>query len=93
MAALEGGQYGITANVVAPAYVRTPLVAGQIADQARTRGIAPEEVEAKVFLENTAVKRMLEPSDVAALVGYLASEAAWGVTGSVQSIDLGWTAR
>ncbi|MCC6309924.1 MAG: SDR family oxidoreductase, partial [Trueperaceae bacterium] len=47
----------------------------------------------KVFLENTAVKRMLEPSDVAALVGYLASEAAWGVTGSVQSIDLGWTAR
>lgn len=93
VAALEGGQYGITANVVAPAYVRTPLVAGQIADQARTRGIAPEEVEAKVFLENTAVKRMLEPSDVAALVGYLASEAAWGVTGSVQSIDLGWTAR
>lgn len=93
VAALEGGQHGITANVVAPAYVRTPLVAGQIADQARTRGIAPEEVEAKVFLENTAVKRMLEPSDVAALVGYLASEAAWGVTGSVQSIDLGWTAR
>jgi 3-hydroxybutyrate dehydrogenase len=93
VAALEGGQHGITANVVAPAYVRTPLVAGQIADQARTRGIAPEEVEAKVFLESTAVKRMLEPSDVAALVGYLASEAAWGVTGSVQSIDLGWTAR
>lgn len=93
VAALEGGQHGITANVVAPAYVRTPLVAGQIADQARTRGISPEEVESRVFLENTAVKRLLEPADVAALVSYLASEAAWGVTGSVQSIDLGWTAR
>lgn len=78
---------------MAPAYVRTPLVAAQVADQARTRGIAETEVEAKVFLENAAVKRLLEPSDVAALVGYLASEAAWGVTGSVHSIDLGWTAR
>ncbi len=93
VAALEGGGAGITANVVAPAYVRTPLVAAQVADQARTRGIAETEVEAKVFLENAAVKRLLEPSDVAALVGYLASEAAWGVTGSVHSIDLGWTAR
>lgn len=93
VAALEGGAAGITANVVAPAYVRTPLVAAQVADQARTRGIAPEEVEAKVFLENVAVKRLLEPEDVAALVAYLASESAWGVTGSVHSIDLGWTAR
>jgi len=44
-------------------------------------------------LENAAVKRLLEPEDVAALVVYLASEAAWGITGSVQAIDLGWTAR
>ncbi len=93
VAALEGGQHGITANVVAPAYVRTPLVKAQILDQARTRNIAPEEVEAKVFLENVAVKRLLEPEDVAGLVSYLVSEPAWGVTGSVQSIDLGWTAR
>lgn len=93
VAALEGGQHGITANVVAPAYVRTPLVEAQILDQARTRNIAPQEVEAKVFLENVAVKRLLEPEDVAGLVSYLVSEAAWGVTGSVHSIDLGWTAR
>jgi len=93
VAALEGGRHGITANVVAPAYVRTPLVEAQILDQARTRNIDPEEVEAKVFLENVAVKRLLEPEDVAGLVSYLVSEAAWGVTGSVQSIDLGWTAR
>jgi 3-hydroxybutyrate dehydrogenase len=46
-----------------------------------------------VFLENVAIKRLLEPEDVAALVGWLVSEAAWGVTGSVQTMDLGWTAR
>ncbi len=92
VAALEGGKDGITANVVAPAYVRTPLVEAQILDQARTRNLAPAEVESKVFLEHAAIKRMLEPADVAGLVSYLASEAAWGVTGSVQSMDLGWTA-
>lgn len=91
--ALEGGEHGITCNVVAPAYVRTPLVEAQLDDQARTRGIAKEEVEREVFLKDLAIKRMLEPEDVAGLVAYLASEAAWAMTGSVQSIDLGWTAR
>lgn len=91
--ALEGGPHGITCNVVAPAYVRTPLVEKQIADQARTRGIAASEVEEKVLLEHAAIKRLLEPADVASLVVYLASAAAWGITGSVQAIDLGWTAR
>lgn len=89
---LEGGEHGITCNTVCPAYVRTPLVERQIADQARTRGLRPEEVEEKVFLANTPIKRMLEPADVGAYVAFLASEAAWGITGSVQSIDLGWTA-
>lgn len=91
--ALEGGEHGLTCNVVAPAYVRTPLVESQIADQARTRGIPVDEVEQRVFLEHLAVKRLLEPRDVAALVAWLVSAAAWGVTGSVQSVDLGWTAR
>lgn len=91
--ALEGGEHGLTCNAVCPAYVRTPLVENQIADQARTRGIRPEEVEEKVLLENVAVKRLLEPEDVANYVVFLASAEAWGITGSVQSIDLGWTAR
>lgn len=91
--ALEGGEHGITCNVVAPAYVRTPLVANQVADQARTRGISEAEVEEEVFLAGLAIKRMLEPSDVASLVAFLASDAAWAITGSVQSLDLGWTAR
>ncbi len=91
--ALEGGEHGVTCNLVCPAYVRTPLVEKQIADQARTRGISPEEVESKVFLENAAVKRLLEPGDVANLVAFLCSREAWGITGSAQLIDLGWTAR
>ena len=90
---LEGGEYGITCNTVAPAYVRTPLVEAQIADQARTRGISEAEVEDKVFLDNVAVKKLLEPEDVANYVAYLASEDAWGITGATATIDLGWTAR
>ncbi|HEX7039125.1 MAG TPA: SDR family oxidoreductase [Trueperaceae bacterium] len=91
--ALEGGPHGVTCNVVAPAYTRTPLVAAQVADQARTRGIAEHEVEEQVFLKDVAVKRLLEPEDVASLVAWLASEEAWGATGSVYPLDLGWTAR
>ncbi len=91
--ALEGGPHGLTCNVVAPAYTRTPLVAAQVADQARTRGLAEDAVEREVFLKDVAIKRLLEPEDVAALVAWLVSEEAWGVTGSVHPIDLGWTAR
>lgn len=93
VACLEGGEVGITCNTVCPAYVRTPLVERQIADQARTRGIPAEQVESKVLLENVAVKRLLEPADVARYVVFLASQESWGVTGGVQTIDLGWTAR
>ncbi len=93
VAALEGGEHGITVNAVCPAYVKTPLVENQIQDQARTRGISPEEVVEKVMLEPAAIKRMLEPEDVAAYVVFLCSKAAWGITGSAQLIDLGWTAK
>lgn len=92
-AALEGGPHGITCNLIAPAYVRTPLVEHQIADQARTRGIPPEEVVAKVMLEPAAIKRLIEPAEVAALARYLCAEAAGAMTGSVYELGLGWTAR
>jgi 3-hydroxybutyrate dehydrogenase len=92
VSALEGGAFGITCNTVCPAYVRTPLVERQIADQARTRGIDASEVEERVFLANVPIKRMLASDDVATYVAFLVSEAAWGITGSVQSIDLGWSA-
>lgn len=91
--ALEGAPFGLTCNTICPAYVRTPLVEKQIADQARTRGISESEVEEKVFLEPVAVKKMLGPSDVANYVAFLASEQSWAITGSVQTMDLGWTAK
>jgi 3-hydroxybutyrate dehydrogenase len=91
--ALEGAPHGLTCNTICPAYVRTPLVEKQITQQARTRGISESEVEDKVFLEPVAIKKMLEPSDVARYVAFLASAEAWAITGSVQTIDLGWTAK
>ena len=92
-AALEGGEHGITVNAICPAYVRTPLVESQIADQARTRGMSAEDVVEKVMLEPAAVKRLITPEEVAALVVYLCAEAAGAVTGADWAIDLGWTAR
>ncbi len=92
-AALEGAQYGITVNTLCPAYVRTPLVENQIDDQSRTRGISPDEVVEQVMLAPAAIKRLVEPSEIADLVLYLCSESARSITGSDWTIDLGWTAH
>ena len=73
--------------------MRTPLVEKQIADQAHTRNLPPEEVVEKVMLEPAAIKRLIEPEEVAALVAYLCSEEAGVTTGAALAIDLGWTAR
>ncbi len=91
-AAREGGEFGITVNALLPAYARTPLVENQIADQARTRGLSPEEVLEKVMLGQAAIKRLVEPDEVGSLAAYLCSDAAAAVTGADWSIDLGWTA-
>ena len=91
--ALEVGQHGITVNAICPGYTRTPLVEAQITDQARTRGIGEEEVVDNVMLEPAAIKRLVEPEEVAQLALFLASEAARSITGSAYSIDAGWTAR
>jgi 3-hydroxybutyrate dehydrogenase len=91
--ALEGAPHGITVNTVCPAYVRTPLVEAQIADQARTRGISESEVIEKVMLEPTAIKRLIEPEEIAALVMFLCSEYAGAATGVEWVMDLGWTAH
>lgn len=92
-AALETGAAGITVNAICPAYVRTPLVERQIADQARTRGISPDAVVSQVMLEPAAIKRLIEPGEVAALALFLASDQASAITGSSFTIDLGWTAH
>ena len=92
-AALEGGEHGITVNAICPAYVRTPLVDGQIADQARANSMSPDEVIEKIMLAPAAVKRLIEPREVADFVAYLCGETAATITGAALSMDLGWTAR
>jgi 3-hydroxybutyrate dehydrogenase len=91
--ALEGAEHGVTSNCVNPAYVRTPLVEGQIADQARTHGISEEEVVEQVMLAPAAIRRLIEPEEVAEAVAYLCSPAAQSVTGSSLVMDGGWSAR
>ena len=91
--ALEGAPHGVTSNCVNPSYVRTPLVEHQIADQARVHGIPEDEVVEKVMLTENAIKRLIEPEEVASLVGWLVSEKAGMVTGASYTMDGGWTAR
>jgi 3-hydroxybutyrate dehydrogenase len=91
--ALEGAEHGITAAAVCPCYVRTPLVEAQIADQARAHGLPEERVLEDVILERQAVKRLLEPGEVADVVAFLLGPSGRGFTGSPVVLDLGWTAR
>ena len=80
-------------NAICPAYVRTPLVDNQIADQAKANKMSPDEVVQKIMLAPAAVKRLIEPSEVAAYVAFLCSEPGATITGSALTMDLGWTAR
>jgi 3-hydroxybutyrate dehydrogenase len=90
--ALEGAPHGVTANCINPGYVRTPLVEGQIAAQAAAHGIPEADVIEKIMLTRSAMKRLIEPAEVAELVAYLCSPAAAFITGSSITLDGGWTA-
>ncbi|HAH47683.1 MAG TPA: D-beta-hydroxybutyrate dehydrogenase [Planctomycetaceae bacterium] len=91
--ALEGEPYQITANLICPAYTRTPLVERLIAAQAETLGISVEQVESEVFLKASATGKMIEPAEVAAMVCFLCSDQAKSITGASWTIDGGWTAQ
>ena len=91
--ALEGAPHGVTSNCVSPAYVRTPLVEKQLADQARAHGIPEERVLSEVLLQDSAVKRLIEPEEVAEAVAYLCGPPASFVTGTSLVLDGGWTAH
>jgi 3-hydroxybutyrate dehydrogenase len=91
--ALEGGSRGVTSNTVCPAYVRTPLVEKQIDDQARIHDIPAHRVVTDVMLTEPAIKRLIEPAEVAELVSYLCSDAASFANGVSFVLDGGWTAR
>ena len=91
--ALEGAPHGVTSNCINPGYVRTALVEKQIADQARVHGIPEADVVETVMLTENAIKRLLEPEEVADLVAWLCGPTARMVTGTSYVMDGGWTAR
>ncbi|WP_439379635.1 3-hydroxybutyrate dehydrogenase [Amycolatopsis lexingtonensis] len=90
--ALEGAAKGVTSNCVCPGYVRTPLVENQLADQAAAHGLSPGEVASEVLLARSAVKRLIEPGEVAGAVAYLCSPETTSVTGTELVLDGGWSA-
>ncbi|MFF9455553.1 3-hydroxybutyrate dehydrogenase [Streptomyces flaveolus] len=92
-AALEGAAHGVTSNCVNPSYVRTPLVEKQITDQARAHGIPEEQVLSDVLLRDSALRRLIEPEEVAEAVAYLCGPQASFVTGTSLVLDGGWTAH
>ena len=92
-AALEGGSVGITVNSISPAYVRTPLVEKQISAQAKNLNLSETEVIERVMLKNAAIKRLIEPDEIAEMVLYLCSDKAACVTGSNWNIDTGWMSQ
>lgn len=91
--ALEGAAHGVTSNCVSPGYVRTPLVQKQIADQARVHGIPESDVVADVLLAESAIKELVEPTEVADLVVWLAGQGARLATGTSFTLDGGWSAK
>lgn len=91
--ALEAAGHGVTANCVNPAFVRTPLVDKQIADQAAAHGIPEAEVIERIMLDRAAIKRLIEPEQVAELVAYLCTPWAEFITGTSIAMDGGWTAH
>jgi 3-hydroxybutyrate dehydrogenase len=92
VAALEGAEHGVTSNCVNPGYVRTALVDGQIDAQAAEHDIPREDVVAEVLLKRAAIKKLIEPEDVASLVVWLCSPHAGHITGASIPLDGGWTA-
>jgi 3-hydroxybutyrate dehydrogenase len=91
--ALEGAEAGIRATAVCPAFVRTPLVEGQVDDQARANGVPRERVLEDVILAPHAIKRLIEPEEVAETVAFLLGPGGRAFTGVAIPMDLGWTAR
>jgi len=91
--ALEGAEHGVTSNCINPAYVRTPLVENQIADQAKAHGLSEDQVVEQVMLAPAAIKRLIEPAEVAEAVAYLCSPVAASMTGTSLVMDGGWSAH
>lgn len=91
--ALEVAEHGVTVNAICPGYVWTPLVAAQVADQARVHNLSESEVIRQIILAPQPTRQFVQPEEVAALAAYLCGEMARSITGATISIDGGWTAK
>jgi 3-hydroxybutyrate dehydrogenase len=91
--ALELAETSITINGIAPGYVETPLVSGQIADTATARGITEEEVITDVMLHAQPSKRLVTIEEISALALFLCRDEAGSINGITLPIDGGWTAQ
>ena len=91
--ALEGAEQGIAATAICPGFVRTPLVEGQLAAQARAHGLSEDEVLEQVILAPHAIKRLIEPDEIARAALFLLGPEGWAFTGAPFVMDAGWTAR
>lgn len=91
--ALEGAGHNITCNAICPGYVKTPLVEGQIKDQAKAHNLSESEVVQKIMLKKQAVKEFISTDKIAELALFLADENASAITGSSFTLDGAWTAQ
>lgn len=91
--ALEGAVDNITCNAICPGYVKTPLVEGQIKDQANAHHLSEDEVVKKIMLKKQAVKEFIPEDKIAELAVFLAMDNASSITGSSFTLDGGWTAQ
>jgi 3-hydroxybutyrate dehydrogenase len=91
--ALEGAEFGVTANAICPGYVWTPLVEKQIDEQARSHGIPREDVVRKILLAQQPNKKFATVEQIGALAAFLCGEAGASITGTALPVDGGWTAH
>jgi len=91
--ALEGAEFGVTCNAVCPGYVLTPLVEGQLADQAKAHNMSKEDVVKKVLLAQQPTKKFVTTEECGGLVAFLCSDLGASITGAALPIEGGWVAH
>lgn len=91
--ALETARDGVTCNAICPGWVKTPLVEKQIHAKAEAENLSFDEATARLLGEKQPSLRFVTPEEIGAMAAFLASPAAGGMTGSILSMDGGWTAQ
>jgi 3-hydroxybutyrate dehydrogenase len=91
--AMETAEHGVTANIICPGYVLTPLVEKQIDAQAKAHGIPRDRVIREVMLAQQPNKQFATVEELGELTVFLCSDAAKSITGAALPVDGGWTAH